>query len=414
MLRTVLAALGRIGLDFRSPLRHARDAAVHPVRTQLLSAVAGLHEELAREAAALHSALGEIAAERRSVECGLRTAAAAVQADQKDLRVDVVALQSQNEELKAQNEEWRAKHEDLRARSAAWLHGVEQSLAGLDERLAAERDERRLRIATLEKVIAAAPDLSPPAAGARSEARSPMVSIILPTRDRAHVICDAIASVKAQSFADWELIIVDDGSSDDTAIRIAPELADVRIRYVQRPAGGASAARNSGLGLARGSYVAYIDSDNIWYPDFLNAAVRMLAADPTCDLTYGVLVTDHHGLQGTCLLWLPFDRDRLLVANYIDMNVIVHRMSLVDRFGGFDETLDRLCDWDLVLRYTQQAPAHALPVLAARYRVCDDHRITNMFPHEPYMLAIQRKWSPPERHAELKARSEEGRHDETR
>ena len=255
---------------------------------------------------------------------------------------------------------------------------------------------RRLR-AALGKIGL---DLRSPPQRSRGTARdpaTPIVSIILPTRDRAHVVCDAIASVRAQSFPDWELIVVDDGSSDDTADRIAPELADARIRYVGRRAGGVGVARNHGLGLARGRYVAYIDSDNLWYPDFLGAAVPVLEADPACDLIYGVLETDAHELEGTCLLWQPFDRDRLLAKNFIDLNVIMHRKSLVDRFGGFDETLDRFGDWDLVLRYTEHAPARAIRVLAARYRVCDDRRITDTIPYGSYQVAIQAKWYPPAR-----------------
>jgi hypothetical protein len=112
------------------------------------------------------------------------------------------------------------------------------------------------------------------------------------------------------------------------------------------------------------------------------------------NLIYGVLVTDSHQLDGTRLMWAPFDRNRLLSANYVDMNAIVHRKSMIERYGNFDENLARLNDWDLVLRYTEHVPARPLPILAARYRVCDDIRLTSTMPLGPELIKVKRKWYP--------------------
>jgi glycosyltransferase involved in cell wall biosynthesis len=118
----------------------------------------------------------------------------------------------------------------------------------------------------------------PPGAAQRvNQMPSPIVSVILPTRDRAHCVADAIASVQAQHFTDWELIIVDDGSLDDTASVVEPFLDDRRIHYVEQAASGSCAARNHGQRLARGGLIAYLDSDNVWYPGFLSAAADTLA-----------------------------------------------------------------------------------------------------------------------------------------
>ena len=89
----------------------------------------------------------------------------------------------------------------------------------------------------------------------------------------------------------------------------------------------------------------------------------------------------------------PFDRDRLLAANYIDMSAFVHRRRLVDQFGGFDEELSRLTDWDLILRYTAHAPAYPLPALAVRYRVLDEKRVSATENPEPDAVRIRAKWS---------------------
>ena len=255
--------------------------------------------------------------------------------------------------------------------------------------------ERRLQEANLGRLETGSSAAGAPAKRLWSgDFPSPAVSVIMPTRNRAHIVAEAIASVKAQHFTDWELIIVDNGSNDDTAATIAPHLADPRIRYLAWPAGRESAARNQGLKQARWTLIAYLDSDNTWYPEFLAAAVDAFAADPAADLIYGILVTDAHRLDGARLLWKPFDRDDLLSGNFIDMNVVVHHKRLIERYGDFDEKLDRLSDWDLILRYTEHAPPRALPVLGALYRVCDDIRVSSTRPRGPNEFAIKRKWYP--------------------
>ncbi len=185
---------------------------------------------------------------------------------------------------------------------------------------------------------------------------SPVVSIVMPTWNRAKVISDAIGSVQAQLFTDWELIIIDDGSTDNTAEILAKFAGDQRIRHVKQPHVGASSARNpGGLRLAQGSFIAYLDSDNLWYPGFLAAAVNAFVADPATDSVYGALITEVHG-EDQRVLFKPFDRTELTRENFIDLNTFVHRRSLVDAYGTFDETLDRLIDWDLILRYTRSMP----------------------------------------------------------
>lgn len=226
---------------------------------------------------------------------------------------------------------------------------------------------------------------------------SPAVSVVLPTRNRAGVLADAIASVQAQTFRDWELLVVDDGSTDGTAETMRSFADDPRIRLLPQRHAGHAAARNRGIAAARGALLAYLDSDNVWFPSFLAAAVRALAAYPATDCVYGILVTDAHQAPAratTSLLFQPFDRARMLEENFIDINTIVHRRRLVDAYGVFDEHLDRLVDWDLLLRYTQDTPARRVPVMAAHYRIVDAQRVTTMRPLEPSLCAIREKWRP--------------------
>jgi hypothetical protein len=109
------------------------------------------------------------------------------------------------------------------------------------------------------------------------------------------------------------------------------------------------------------------------------------------DVLYGALVTYVHALDRSCILWRPFSRERLLAGNFIDTSVIVHRRTLVDQYGAWDSTVNRLCDWDLMLRYTAEKPAYALDVLAANYRVCDDRRTSTLISDEATKAEILRR-----------------------
>jgi glycosyltransferase involved in cell wall biosynthesis len=215
---------------------------------------------------------------------------------------------------------------------------------------------------------------------------------VLPTFNRRRSLAQAVASVQGQSHADWELIVVDDGSSDGTADLAAKYRADPRIRFVAQAHAGQAAARNHALRLARGGIVAYIDSDNLWYSNFLKATVAVLQSAPAIDCVYAAMVSEVHPHRPFGFLFDPFDRARLLRANYIDINVFAHRRRALDISGGFDENLNRFDDWDLILRLTRDRPAFRLPVMAAHYRSVDDCRVTARQPAEPDVEKIQGKW----------------------
>ncbi len=115
------------------------------------------------------------------------------------------------------------------------------------------------------------------------------VSIILPTYNRAAFLPQAFASIRAQTFTDWELIIVDDGSTDETEaiVRRWSEDSPQPIRYLKQANQGPYAARNTGLELASGEYVAFFDSDDVWLPHHLTDCVEALQAHSEVDWVYG-------------------------------------------------------------------------------------------------------------------------------
>ena len=207
-------------------------------------------------------------------------------------------------------------------------------------------------------------------AGHRTLTRDrPLVSIILPTRDRAALLPNAIASIQAQTYENWELLIVDDGSRDATPSIVADHLKDSRIRCLQTGGKGVAAARNAAMAQAKGQFFAYLDSDNSWQPEFLEISASHLL-ERNLELVYSALAAND-GWR-TRYVGADFDYTDLSHRNFIDINVMLHRRELYDRRGGCDETLKRMSDWDLVLRYAKESRVGYAPFIGCAY----DGRLT--------------------------------------
>jgi glycosyltransferase involved in cell wall biosynthesis len=182
----------------------------------------------------------------------------------------------------------------------------------------------------------------------------PLVSIVMPTHDRATLIGEAITSVLEQTYENWELLICDDGSTDGTS-EVVGRFLDPRINYTELAWGGAARARNFGLSEATGEVIAYLDSDNLWHPRFLENMVTALGPGKGQYAAYCKfidLVVSERKLRVKSFESRPFDYESLTTKNFIDLNSFVHRRSLYDHLGGFDERLVRQQDWDLILRYS--------------------------------------------------------------
>lgn len=184
---------------------------------------------------------------------------------------------------------------------------------------------------------------------------TPRVSVVIPTRNRAESLSRAVASMLAQTLQEWELLIVDDGSEDDTGRRVEEwQLADVRVRgvrHVDRKGGGA--ARNSGLRLARAPWIAFLDDDAEWMPTKLAHQLALAHNARRPALVHApVLAVEEDGstvvLGGAVDPVAPFRT--LAGGNRIDTaGVLVDRAAVAD-VGGFDPEMPRLQDWDLWLR----------------------------------------------------------------
>lgn len=156
----------------------------------------------------------------------------------------------------------------------------------------------------------------------------PRVSVIIPCHNAAAVIGRALASVQAQSLAEWEAIVVDDGSTDATAQALEPFLIDPRIRLIRLPANtGAGPARNAGLDLARGRWVAFLDADDEWHPEKLaRQAAFMVQHAAAVSATAYARRDARTGREVT--FGLPA---RIALAGYLKTNVMGFSTVMIDR-----------------------------------------------------------------------------------
>ena len=210
---------------------------------------------------------------------------------------------------------------------------------------------------------------------------APLVSIVLPTRDRCAFLPRAIASVHAQSYPHWELLIVDDGSVDHTPALLAG-IGNERLRTFHGHGVGVCAARNLALPHARGEIIAYLDDDNLMHPGWLKAVVWGFEQRPEAEVLYGAFVVDDTARilrvdRGDLpqLYFHRYDHRGVAENNIADIGCIAHRAGLAE--ARFDESLREMGDWDLFLRLTRDRPPLALPAVACFYTTDAPNRLSN-------------------------------------
>lgn len=187
------------------------------------------------------------------------------------------------------------------------------------------------------------------------------VSVIIPTYNRKNVIENSIQSVLNQTYPDFELLIIDDGSTDDTK-ELIDEIKDPRLRYIRLPENkGVAAARNVGIAEAKYDYIAFQDSDDLWMETKLEKQMKVISENPDIGLVYCPYECRKANGQ---LLTVPDDSIPLqekqgniyrymLLRNTIGTPTALLRKECLMKTGGFCEGLTCLEDWELFLRFTQ-------------------------------------------------------------
>ena len=199
-----------------------------------------------------------------------------------------------------------------------------------------------------------------------STSSRPLVSVIVPTYNYGRFIGETLDSLRAQTYAEWECVVVDDGSTDDTEEVVARvSAADSRVRYLRQPNQRQAVAKNTGLADARGRYVQFLDADDLLEPRKLERQVEFLEANPAADIVYGGARYFHterpgerlYGMFGEDAPWMPelSGAGRELVLAIVRMNIMAINSALVrreaiDDVGPFDPVLPPVEDWDYWLR----------------------------------------------------------------
>jgi glycosyltransferase involved in cell wall biosynthesis len=192
--------------------------------------------------------------------------------------------------------------------------------------------------------------------------RNNRVSVIIPTYNRAWCLSEAIDSVLAQTFQDMELIVVDDGSTDDTDTILAGYGGQARL--LRQTNQGVSAARNHGMRYARGDLLAFLDSDDLWHPDKLLRQAAFFDTHPEAMICQSEEIWMRRGVRVN-----PKRRHRKpsgwifeasLALCLVSPSAVMMRRGLLEDMGGFDESLPACEDYDLWLRVSLRYPIHLL------------------------------------------------------
>jgi glycosyltransferase involved in cell wall biosynthesis len=194
-----------------------------------------------------------------------------------------------------------------------------------------------------------------------------MISIIIPTYNRAAYLKEAIQSVLDQDYFDgreaakaYELIIVDDGSTDETE-GVAKEFEN-RLRYVRQPQCGVSAARNTGLALAKGDIIAFLDSDDLWKPQKLSVQMSLMSVRPRTKLCYADEIWVRNGVAVNPKMrhrkYSGWIFDKVLPLCLLSLSSALFRREVFEEVGRFDESLPVCEDYDLGIRLAHRYPIH--------------------------------------------------------
>ncbi len=200
---------------------------------------------------------------------------------------------------------------------------------------------------------------------------APLVSTIIPAYNAERYIRDTVDSALQQSFSDLEIIVVDDGSTDNTSDIVAG-LSDARIRYLKQPNAEQAAARNHGLSVARGTYVAFLDADDLWKPRKLQNQLDVFENETVDIVVTACDVVDERGAPVACdgrRLHRGNVHADMIRDNFFVMSSVMVRRRLLEQTGlVFQTGIQGVEDWDLWLKLTETAQVDYVAAPLVSYR----------------------------------------------
>lgn len=205
---------------------------------------------------------------------------------------------------------------------------------------------------------------------------TPLITIIIPTFNRRRYLREAIDSVMSQTVDEWELLIIDDGSTDMTGDFVKDTYTDPRIKYFRQENQGQSVARNKGIFGSSGKYICFLDSDNRWYSNKLQRQLEEIENHPNFDVVYG----DSHVIDGAGDIISSKNMARysgrvtakLLADNFISMNTTMTRSQIIKDIGGFNTNNRWDEDYELWLSISINSAFLYVPEYFGEYRIMGD------------------------------------------
>lgn len=192
--------------------------------------------------------------------------------------------------------------------------------------------------------------------------RTPHVSVVIPTRNREQMVAQAVESILTQDFKDYELIVVDDGSTDNTADVL--QRYEGSIRLIRQSNRGVSAARNAGIAASRGPLIAFLDSDDLWRPRKLSLQTAFFHAHPNAVVCQTEERWMRNGRQLNPRKYhqkaAGYFFERSLERCLVSPSAAMLRRTVLEEIGGFDENLPACEDYDLWLRIGIRYPIHLI------------------------------------------------------
>ena len=224
--------------------------------------------------------------------------------------------------------------------------------------------------------------------------QDPLVSIIIPNYNHAQYVGDAIWSVLTQEYRNFEIIVVDDGSTDNSR-DVITQFGD-KVQYIHQKNAGLSAARNTGIKASKGVLIGVLDADDMYESIFLSTLVAALQENPDADGVYcGYQFVDHKNNLLPQIEARPVDHDKLydalLDGNFFVPESIFLRRYVYDNIGLFDETLRACEDWDVWLRVTKKYKIVHSPNILTRHRILPGSMSTDPQRMLTYRLAVLKK-----------------------
>jgi len=228
----------------------------------------------------------------------------------------------------------------------------------------------------------------------RKGKRMSSVSVIIPTYNGGEHILDAIESVLRQTYAPLEIIVVDDGSQEDILRVLSP--VSQKITYIRQDNAGPSAARNRGIRAARGEFIAFIDDDDIWHPEKIEAQMRMMKQYPDCGMVYSYPVfMDENG--SPLPTRVPYCPSGYIYYDFVRCNhisttsTVLVRSSVIKHVGFFDESIGVCEDYDLWLRIAKLYNIYNCEEARVYYRISRTGIHTHNYNHLQCYLYVMNK-----------------------